>query len=133
MKLRSRDAFPAETSANGAPDEVHHQVLSALQAGRLGISFSGAGFGAAYQLGAAYMLQELGVLQKHTSVTGAADKWAAKNGWQKQLIIRRLITHFNWPQARHSLQVKPYVTHEHLLMSQQHGQALGHEVTCEHD
>jgi hypothetical protein len=55
-----------------------HAVLAAAQHGRLGISFSGAGFGSAYQLGAALILQQLGLIGSDTPVSGAAlDAWLA--------------------------------------------------------
>jgi hypothetical protein len=68
--MRSRDVFAAETAADNAPDAVLPRVVQALQSGRLGVSFSGAAFGASYQLGAAHMLQSLGLLTQHTPVGG---------------------------------------------------------------
>lgn len=68
--MRSRDVFVAETAAGNAPGAVLPQVVQALKTGRLGVSFSGAGFGASYQLGAAHMLQSLGLLNEHIPVGG---------------------------------------------------------------
>jgi hypothetical protein len=42
-----------------------HPALLALQSGRLGVAFGGAGFGAAYELGAAHMLSNLHCLTQH--------------------------------------------------------------------
>lgn len=47
-----------------------HAVLAAAQQGRLGISFSGASFGSAYQLGAAQILQQLGLIGSDTPISG---------------------------------------------------------------
>lgn len=68
--MRSRDVFVAETAADNAPAAVLPQVQQALRCGRLGVSFSGAAFGASYQLGAAHMLQSLGLLNESTPVGG---------------------------------------------------------------
>jgi hypothetical protein len=46
-------------------------VLTAAHQGKLCVCFSGASFGAAYQLGAAQILQELGLLDAHTPIAGA--------------------------------------------------------------
>jgi hypothetical protein len=48
-----------------------HAVLAAAQHGRLGNSFSGASFGSAYQLGAAMILQQLGLIGSDTPISGA--------------------------------------------------------------
>lgn len=47
-------------------------VASALRAGRLGVAFSGAGFGAAYQLGVCQVLTALGILDTSTAVSGVS-------------------------------------------------------------
>jgi len=52
-----------------------HSALKAAVEGRLGVTLSGAGFGAAYQLGAAQVLQELGLLGPHTPVAGELVCW----------------------------------------------------------
>lgn len=49
-----------------------HPAVKALMHGRLGVAFSGAGFGAAYQLGAAEVLSSLGVLHATTPVSGCS-------------------------------------------------------------
>lgn len=57
-----------------------HPALIALQAGRLGVAFGGAGFGAAYELGAAHMLSNLYCLtqQGTTAVLSAATPVAGE-------------------------------------------------------
>ncbi len=75
--MRATWSYKAEAEAehNGSHgrnsnQDTLHAVLAAAQAGKLGVSFSGAGFGAAYQLGAAQILQSLGLLGPHTPVSG---------------------------------------------------------------
>ena len=49
-----------------------HPAVIALHKGSLGISFSGSGFGTAYQLGVAQRLSELGVISSSTPVSGSS-------------------------------------------------------------
>jgi hypothetical protein len=65
-------ALLAPGGARVLTHEPQHPALAALARGRLGVCFSGAGFGAAYQLGAAQVLQQLGVLSTGTPLSGAS-------------------------------------------------------------
>lgn len=58
-----------QASSSSIPPSLHPALQAAVE-GRLGVTFSGAGFGAAYQLGAAQVLQQLGLLGSHTPVAG---------------------------------------------------------------
>lgn len=53
-------------------------VLTAAQHGKLGVCFSGASLGAAYQLGAAQILQELGLLDADTPIAGACGLYCLR-------------------------------------------------------
>lgn len=75
---------PAVQQQHSKPAGLH-PALQALQSGRLGVTFSGSGFGAAFQLGAAHMLSNLhcltqqgmtAVLTADTPVAGAAHQAA---------------------------------------------------------
>lgn len=64
--------YQAEAAASDKRCSLTH-LLTASRHNRLGICFSGAGFGAAYQLGAAHVLQTLGILSADTPVSGEQD------------------------------------------------------------
>lgn len=57
--------------ANGS--STLDEVMTAALTDKLGVCFSGAGFGAAYQLGAAHILQQLGLLSSSTPVAGTSS------------------------------------------------------------
>jgi predicted acylesterase/phospholipase RssA len=68
--------FKAEAQA-AEQGSTLQAVVAAAQAGKLGLCFSGAGFGAAYQLGAAQVLEALGILGPHTPVAGVCKLLAS--------------------------------------------------------
>jgi hypothetical protein len=60
----------ASSSAASADSSTLQAVMSAASDDKLGVCFSGAGFGGAYQLGAALVLEQLGLLSSSTPVAG---------------------------------------------------------------
>lgn len=60
----------ASTSAATGDGSIVQAVMAAALADKLGVCFSSAGFGAAYQLGAAHLLEQLGLLSCSTPVAG---------------------------------------------------------------
>jgi hypothetical protein len=70
-KYKAEARAEQHQSSDGGSSTPLHAVLAAAHAGKLGVCFSGAAFGAAYQLGAAQILQELGLLGPDTPVAGA--------------------------------------------------------------
>lgn len=70
-KYKAEARAEQQQSGDGGGSTVSHAALAAVQAGKLGVCFSGTAFGAAYQLGAAQILQELSLLDPDTPVAGA--------------------------------------------------------------
>jgi hypothetical protein len=60
----------ASTNAARGGGSIVQAVMAAALADKLGVCFSGAGFGATYQLGAAHVLEQLGLLSYSTPVAG---------------------------------------------------------------
>lgn len=66
----------ASSSAATAGGSTLQTVMSTALSDKLGVCFSGAGFGGAYQLGAAHVLQQLGILSPSTPVAGERPRGA---------------------------------------------------------
>lgn len=64
------EARRQQQQRNNHDNSSLNAVLVAAREGKLGVCFSGAAFGASYQLGAAQILQELGLLGADTPVAG---------------------------------------------------------------
>lgn len=91
---RKNDDTAAQARTQKRQPDAVHPALVALRAGRLGVTFSGAGFGAAYQLGAAEMLTNLGVLCAQTPVAGRfgpSCKGAAQVIWYSYTYVEKII------------------------------------------